>query len=200
MKTKTNKVPLVGPKGRRELLDRIEELEKELEQKVNQSYDVITPKIATDIPWDAYAIGQLRNSIDQNTILNTKLLYRKGTTEVYNILSSGNGFVTIFKDSAPYYTRIVVTNYSVEQYDGLAKVQEAVNLTNAFPEIGYGSDDESLAETNTGKYLCVEDKLVKPNLDDADMIIGFTISEQSPEGEYVNISSDDLQKLVGFQL
>lgn len=28
MKTKTNKVPLVGPKGRRELLDRIKELEK----------------------------------------------------------------------------------------------------------------------------------------------------------------------------
>ena len=28
MKTKTNKVPLVGPRGRRELLDRIEELEK----------------------------------------------------------------------------------------------------------------------------------------------------------------------------
>ena len=30
MKTKTNKVPLVGPRGRRELLDRIEELEKKV--------------------------------------------------------------------------------------------------------------------------------------------------------------------------
>lgn len=30
MKTKTNKVPLVGPKGRRELLDKIEELEKKV--------------------------------------------------------------------------------------------------------------------------------------------------------------------------
>ena len=30
MKTKTNKVPLVGPKGRKKLLDRIEELEKEV--------------------------------------------------------------------------------------------------------------------------------------------------------------------------
>lgn len=30
MKTKTNKVPLVGPRGRRELLDRIDELEKKI--------------------------------------------------------------------------------------------------------------------------------------------------------------------------
>lgn len=30
MKTKTNKVPLVGPRGRRELLDKINELEEKL--------------------------------------------------------------------------------------------------------------------------------------------------------------------------
>ena len=35
MKTKVNKVPLVGPRGRRELLDRIEELEEKIKELEN---------------------------------------------------------------------------------------------------------------------------------------------------------------------
>lgn len=45
MKTKVNKVPLVGPRGRRELLDKIEELEKkvsELENGSDQNEDAKT--------------------------------------------------------------------------------------------------------------------------------------------------------------
>ena len=40
MKTKVNKVPLVGPRGRRELLDRIEELEKKVSELESEADNI----------------------------------------------------------------------------------------------------------------------------------------------------------------
>jgi hypothetical protein len=49
MKTKINEVPLVGPRGRRELLDRINELEEKIEE-MSDSGEKIKPIILTELP------------------------------------------------------------------------------------------------------------------------------------------------------
>ena len=49
MKTKVNEVPLVGPRGRRELLERINELEEKIEE-MSGSGEEIKPIILTELP------------------------------------------------------------------------------------------------------------------------------------------------------
>ena len=45
MKTNINKIPLVGPRGRREILDKINELEKKIKELENKEVDAL-PYIA----------------------------------------------------------------------------------------------------------------------------------------------------------
>lgn len=98
MKTKVNKVPLVGPRGRRELLDRIEELEKkviELEQEssgnstVSWEFNIIRNEPYTT--WESVNMTQeIYDAIINETIdlMNIKWYYSDGSTGDVAIPSS----------------------------------------------------------------------------------------------------------------
>lgn len=112
MKTKTNKVPLVGPRGRRELLDRIEELENKVAElasnqpekhvleilSVSDGSETIEETLAR-IKLDGR--GMTTEDLNKLGVLNTYLLYNGVEyaitqylyndygTSVYAIISAG---------------------------------------------------------------------------------------------------------------
>lgn len=108
MKTKTNKVPLVGPKGRKELLDRIEELEKKVTELTNAG---VTKSVVEMI--DSVKDGTLEEALAALTIDGEPATYEKihaleigqfiiqrerlGQTEFYEptFIERGNSFVKI---------------------------------------------------------------------------------------------------------
>lgn len=73
MKTKVNEVPLVGPKGRKELLRRINELEAQVAQ---QDFLRIGPFDITAVAEDEAAKEQIKNAISRGVIFDTIILYK----------------------------------------------------------------------------------------------------------------------------
>lgn len=80
MKTKTNKVPLVGPKGRKELLDRIEELEKkviELENGGSSTQDSLEMYWPESNTISADSKQEFINALDITEEILDKILSKK---------------------------------------------------------------------------------------------------------------------------
>ena len=104
MKTKANKVPLVGPKGRRELLDRIEELEKKVIELES------APKNESHL---LEILSTSNGDVPESTALS--LLKLDGKAVTYNDLKSINMCNTIaYNEGLDTYMAIqnIVTNDS----------------------------------------------------------------------------------------
>ena len=73
MKTKVNEIPLVGPKGRKELLNRINELEAQIAQ---QNYIIIHVSSSLDAPSDfaAEVFPILEEKMKQGCLLDCVLV------------------------------------------------------------------------------------------------------------------------------
>lgn len=137
----------------------------------------------------------------RNTIFDVLVGTGNGESYLNRVIKANQFGISVFLPGGSPNFMDVALNETEEQFLGLAAIQVACNLKVVRPTLIYGSDDTSLAEENSGKYICVDGKLVEPITDDSDVIIGFNVTENpATEGKFVNIAYDDLMKLIGCQL
>lgn len=188
-------IALTGPGGRRKL--------KELIKKQSE-HPIIRPAYAKAVVYDAEALGQLAGHVERGTIFD--VLVEKATDDtdgLTRVLNVGGEFPYLFLYlfSAPDASVMPLQiEYNPTQYSGLAAVQKAVGATTEIPELA--TNDDFLIETTEGRFICVGDKFVSATKDDDDKAIAFAITDTSPTAgtDYINISADDLQKLIGLPI
>lgn len=199
MKTKTNKIPLVGPRGRQEILKQVEK----------QKSVFIRPLVAKYANCDAYALLQLKLHYLDGTIFNTILCSpNEGSEEHNNEMVRIN---TVFEQGGIEYFVFSVINeeqqsgyinvyFSVEELKVLQKIQEQTRTDNIPVITVTGSEPNYiLYDGRSESYICIDGMLVKIDVED-DFITGYEITDQKPEvGEkFCNISEDDMSVLIGY--
>lgn len=166
-------------------------------QIANQDYHVITPVCGVTFESDAYVLGEVMANVQRGTIFDCIIAYSKDSKTFMRPVEGGGYFTVI----AQAQIKRVYFNYtSPLNYFGLSAIQIAEGNAGYIPEISFGPDDTHLYESTQDKYVCVDDKLIEIVVDDNDEIIALNVTENSPGGDYVNISYDDLQNLRGIQL
>ena len=204
MKTKVNEVPLVGPRGRKELLNRINELEARI---ANQDYTVIEPDYANTIDVDALALATLVRQIKRNTIFNCLLLHpRPNALYLVKIVAietrENDDGATIFfgmNNMAAQKTNQIVLNHSAETFEVFAKLQKQLNDRVSLPvfcpvdgHLGCFKEGDSIKISANGYFVSVED-------DGNEKVTNLSIDYNSPVGsaESLVLDESDLQYLIG---
>lgn len=168
----------------------------------NQDYIIVRPVFSAYLSNDCYAASLLKGHVMRNTIFDVLVGTTKGESDLNRVIRANQfGIFVFLPGGSPNFMEVKLTE-TEEQFLGLAAIQVACDMTGFRPTLTYGSDDISLAEENSGKYICVDGKLVTIEVDDSDVITALIVSDNEPgEGdEYANIRYDDLQKLIGIQI
>lgn len=170
-------------------------------QIAQQDYKVIAPKEGRSLVGDAVAVGELKRSVlngiafdcllkdilaDEGTLDRVLGLYEDGS-EIY-AFNTGDGEI-----------RHMEIPYTITQYQGLAAVQDAMDeeygLMPAIPVLANSGhlevDDPTFAICVDGKYLTVTGDST---------IEALAIAETGPTEDFVNITWEDAQKLIGLPL
>lgn len=164
-------------------------------QIANQDYNVIKPVYADHVEHDAVALGMLSGHIDRGTIFDVLIEQSYGIAKVITL--KGNYGVTFItpEDDSIY---VIPIDWSPTQYEGLAAVQVACQIDDAIPELGMNASGV-LLESNKKTYLCVDGKLVNVTANELSLVATLSVSNDVPgqDDSWVNVSFEDLQKLVG---
>ena len=174
-------------------------------QIANQDYNVVKPAYADYVKVDAQALGMLAGYFDRGTIFDCVINNAVGGDEndFERIISIEETLRLIYFFSASDgEVGHISFPYNSTQYDGLAAVQVAVEATGSLPELIDWEETGYLGEDINGKYICVGNKLVSVEYGEDYKITKLTVTNEDPEegDDFVNISSDDLQKLIGVEL
>lgn len=172
-------------------------------QIAQQDYKVIAPKPGRAFNQDAAALGELKKAIlngigfdclpkgiTESNTLNRVLGTYEGGSKV-DVWDVGNGGVASIE-----------LPYTVTQYQGLAAVQNAIDeaegaVFGRIPEMAY-SGEGYLMEGYTSLLICLDGKYLIPVADDNDNLESLTIAETGPTENFVNITWEDAQKLIGL--
>lgn len=172
-------------------------------QIAQQDYKVIAPKEGRSFNADSAALAELKKSIlngigfdclikdtiaDDGDINRVLGFYPDGSAASYYSLAEGEVIKTI------------VLDYTVTQYQGLAAVQNAmddIGLQASLPTFEK-EDSHLLASADDDVRVCVDGKYLTVIGDET--IEALTIAETGPTGNFINISWEDAQKLIGLPL
>lgn len=175
-------------------------------QAGQQEYKVIAPKEGRALNADAAAIGELKKAIlagigfdclikdttaEDGDISRLLALYPSGAAVAYYSFGSGN-------------IEVIGLDYTINQYQGLAAVQEAedeeIKLQTQLPMLTKGMDDVHLSDDNTEVFICIDGKYL--TVTGSGTIEALTIAETGPApgADFINITWEDAQKLIGLPL
>lgn len=170
-------------------------------QIANQDYNIIRPEYADDISIDAIALSKLSAHRERGTLFDVVTVDANIDDPTFSrVLDYDNRSMNISNQT-------IAVPFSPDIYIGLSAIQREMQMKNALPEL-YLVDPPAepyLAESGQDTLICVDGFKVIGEIFD-DKFISFTVSSEkvAPESEYgsayVNISEEDLQKLVGLEL
>lgn len=173
-------------------------------QIAQQDYKVIAPKEGRGFLKDAAALGELKKSVLNGTILDCLI---KDTIDRDGDVNRVLGFYPIGTSVSIYsHANEVIENielpYTVEQYEGLSSVQnnmdEVVGLMYKIPE--FTVTNGHLEVDDPSVFICVDGKYLTVTVSAFDNIEALTIAENGPAEDFVNITWEDAQKLIGLPL
>lgn len=172
-------------------------------QIANQDYIVVAPQYGDCINNDAAALGMLAGHIERGTIFDC--LLSGGITEKYSsdvervIGCTGVKPTNVHTYSPPDGGVVdVIIVYTPTQYEGLAAVQVACEMTDDIPTLAI--DNGYLSQSQDAILLCVDGKLIAAEADGDSNLASISISNEAPAAgaDWVNISWEDAQKLIGL--
>lgn len=181
-------------------------------QIAQQDYLYIKPVNANVVANDAAALGQLRGAIDKGTIWDCIIFFPcdnegEDYPNISKVLSYNPDKITIYDNSADK-TAIINVPYTQQQYEVLAAIQRE-SISNGYDEPSTirlpalslsGSDRDTLTDSNTGCYICVDSHILKGIKKDS-YLDSLTLGEQISElQDYINITWEDAQKLIGLPI
>lgn len=169
-------------------------------QIAQQDYNVVKPAYADYIHNDAAALGVLAGHIERGTIFDVLVKIAKDGDSFSRVVAASKEYGNIMVVDPEDGTLTFCPNgYTPTQYEGLAAVQVACELTENLPSLAV-NDYNYLMEDNSSYYLCADGKIVIVTLDDEDKIAALQVSSESPsdESDWVNVSFEELQKLIGL--
>lgn len=170
-------------------------------QIAQQDYKVIAPKPGRAFNVDAAALGELKkavlNGIGFDCIVKDTITSDGDYNRVLGFYPDGSVVdVWSFPNSQVLTIEISPT---VTQYQGLAAVQNAIDeeigLMTAIPEL---IDNDHLAESSSSYAICIDGKYL--TITGGETIEALTIAETGPTEDFVNITWEDAQKLIGLPL
>lgn len=171
-------------------------------QIAQQDYKVIAPKEGRAFDVDAAALAELKKSIlagiGFDCLIKDTLSDDGDINRVLGFYP--NGSVVDYYSVGNTEVKSLPLQYTVAQYQGLAAVQEAVDearrLMDAIPDLtkldGYVRVDYPTFS------ICVDGKYLTVTGDDT--IEALAIAETGPTEDFINISWEDAQKLIGLPL
>lgn len=173
-------------------------------QIAQQDYKVIAPKEGRIFSGDAAALVEIKKSILNGTIFDCLI---KDT-----LVSDGdiNRILGLYPDgtSISYYSQAdgnimtVELPYTVTQYQGLAAVQEAldkeISIQTNIPLLTKRMDNVHLGDDNSTTFICVDGKFL--TVTGSGTIEALTIAGTGPSENFVNITWEDAQKLIGLPI
>ena len=164
-----------------------------------QDYNVVAPQYAENVERDAAALGVLAGHLERGTIFDVLIENATDNPDGITRVAAVKG-KSIFIVSPMNGPINIDVDYTPLQYEGLAAVQVACELTERLPilEKISGYITESLAET----FLCVDGKLVSVTEDNDNKVASLSVSDEQPgdDDSWVNVPFDELQKLIGVDL
>ena len=171
-------------------------------QIANQDYNTLRLNYSNAAYTDAGILALIAGHIERGTIYDTVIeIYSNDFGRVCGV-DIQDGYPKIGgMDAADGSSWGIEVPYTPTQYEGLAAVQVACEMTGEIP--GLQVDDNSyLQEGSTGSYLCVSGKCVQVTVDDYSAIAALTIVDSVPASgeDWVNVPFEELQKLIGIPL
>ena len=172
-------------------------------QIAQQDYKVIAPKEGRAVVVDAAALAELKKAILAG--IGFDCIVETAKDEGVSCLGRIEGLYAdascfAFLDMFNSELSVFGLEYTVTQYQGLAAVQEAIDETlgvmNAFP--AFSTDDSYLIEDGERVLVCVDGKFL--TVTGSATIEALTIAETGPTENFVNITWEDAQKLIGLPL
>lgn len=172
-----------------------------IHNKISSNYTVIAPKEGRSFSTDAAALAELKKSILNGIgfdCLIKDILNNEGTLDRVLGLYEDGSLIFAFNagDGEIYHIEIP---YTVTQYQGLAAVQEAMDeeygLMDSLPQL---RNSGHLGIDGTVIPICVDDKYL--TVTGSETIEALTIAETGPTENFVNITWEDAQKLIGLPL
>lgn len=178
-------------------------------QIAQQDYIRIAPKIGRTINVDAAGLARIKQLLHRGTILDAQIV----TAFEENTEDSGEigRVIGFFKDQNIYVydgfngeIMNISTSYYEKQYEGLAAVQLAIDkyggkVFTDLPDIRIGENGELFEFAEVVKIGVNGHYLIATQSDGA--LATISLGEQIPEGtEFVNITWDDAQKLIGLPI
>ena len=163
-------------------------------------------KISCQGTRDCHLLAAIAHNVKQGTLFETviSIITGDGRTfftrpDAYRVGQMGDVEVALvyFKDpSNPDFEKAQIY-YNQTQYEGLAAIQDAINVHTEIPSID--QQEHGLFTHDSDNYVCVNGKYLVPEISEDDKLLGITISEESPAAgtDFINISWEDAQKLIG---
>lgn len=177
-----------------------------LAQIANQDFNVIVARASYDhVNMDMLVCAKLVNAVMRSTIFDVIIKVEKGTGFDYSrIFSVTDEFETqgqIDVDASSVTFELI---HTATQYEGLAVIQEKVGDFNEEPALSTYQYNGGvyLKDEGYGNFIAVDNHAVSVVSDDSDIITEFNISDVVFDSsvDVINVSEEDLQKLVGLQL
>lgn len=168
-------------------------------QIANQDYNIVAPQYADTVDRDAAALSVLAGHLERGTIFD--VLIENGVDNPDGIARVVSVKDTIIFIVSPVSGPINIdADYTPSQYEGLAAVQKACEMTDDLP--GLSTYNGYLSQSQDEIFLCVDGKLIAAEVDGNDKLASISISNESPaaDADWVNISWEDAQKLIGLPI
>lgn len=177
-------------------------------QIANQDYNIVNamPGIY-DMSNDAHIFGELKRHFLQGTIFDVIVLdnvpmYRR----IIAVTARGDEFGVAGTDEIKV---IGVTDYSVEQYEGLAAIQQAaiavgIEVTR-IPVLHYATSElGAMVDAEAGPIVDEDGKVYNVTFEDG-KITAVQKTQHAPEsttwdGDALAVSFEDVQKLIGLPI
>lgn len=170
-------------------------------QIANQDYKIIAPTPGRGLKNDAAALGELKKAILNGTIFDCLLKETvSGDDDLNRVLGCHLDGRAVCFYSLSDDIKIYLELYSLAQYQGLAAVQAEIDrLDGVSDDMPSFTNNNGLLHDGPSAYsICTpEGYQYKVTLAD-DKIATIEVSTTKIEGDFVAISIEDAQKLIGL--
>lgn len=176
-------------------------------QVAQQDYIKVVPKEGRNITADAAAMAQIVGLMNRGTIMDAEMIVSWFGTGYYKAkcIAYGKNEIAYFDSPDLGEVRLVDVDFTEKQYEGLSAIQLAEDAffgetQGAMPELGL-ADDEYLSDAYSGTLICVDDYKLIATINSGNLA-ALSISDQKPApgGDFVNITWEDAQKLIGLPI
>lgn len=175
-------------------------------QIANQDFNVIVARASYDhVSMDMLVCAKLVNAVMRSTIFDVIIKVEKATgfdySRIVGVTDKFESQGQIDVDASSVTFKLI---HTATQYEGLAVIQEKVGDFNEEPGLSTHQYNGGVYfnEEGYGNFIAVDNHAVNVVYDDNDIITELNISDIvfDSTARVINISEEDLQKLVGLQL